>query len=603
MSARLVVEEGDLKGLVLSLEEGDSWIIGRDPDECQLIVEDPLTSRKHLIARRTPEGISVENLSTTNPIQINEEEVPDPRLLQNGDMVKIGSELFRFYQDASAHIVENDNPPNSHPASPTAQEEEESEGEPDTVFDMEQGGGSLAEIDFGLNETGRWLLKVIGGPNTGAEFYMQAGHSYLIGTDPHTCDIVFHDTSVSRQHARISVTDEDTLSIEDLKSRNGVLIGNQRLEGKLPLPPSVIITVGTTSFVVYDREGEMQTIISPLMPSIVKMLQREEEEREEAKNPSPIVETVAPVEPPKPAGRPLGHYILMLVIASILSILGLAAYSLFKEPEVLTPIVQENANELVQGEIVQFPAVKFSFNKTNGTLLLLGHVATQADENQLLYKLQSMPFIKSVDYSGLIIDELVWREINPILARNPAFQGISIHSPAAGQFVLSGYLQTRKQAEQLSDYLNANFAYLDLLKNQVMVEEDVSAQITGWLQQANLNHVKPKVSNGEVTLTGSATPEQAAQIGVIVQKIKEIPGVRGVTNLTAAQKTDQGVTNITDQYEVTGRSKLGDHFTVVLNGRVVSEGDIIDGMVIKKITSNAIQLEKDGAKFRIDYTP
>ncbi len=50
---------------------------------------------------------------------------------------------------------------------------------------------------------------------------MQAGNNYVIGTDPQTCDIVFHDTSVSRQHARISVTPEDTLFIEvtDCKSR------------------------------------------------------------------------------------------------------------------------------------------------------------------------------------------------------------------------------------------------------------------------------------------------------------------------------------------------------------------------------------------------
>lgn len=603
MSARLVVEEGDLKGLVLSLEEGESWVIGRDPDQCQLVVEDPLTSRKHLLARRTPEGISVENLSTTNPIQINEEPVPDPRLLQNGDTVKIGNELFRFYQDSAAHIVDDQKPLNSVENSHPHEELERDMDEPDTVFDLEQGGASLAEIDFGLNETGRWLLKVIGGPNTGAEFYMQAGHSYMIGTDPHTCDIVFHDTSVSRQHTRISVTEDDELFIEDLKSRNGVLIGNQRLDGKQHLTPSVIVTVGTTSFVVYDREGEMQTIISPLMPSIVKMLQKEEEEREEVKNPLPIVETVVPVEPPAPTKRHWKSYIVPVVLASLLGILGLATYSLFKEPEALTPVVQENANELIQREIVDFPAVKFSYNKANGTLLLLGHVATQADENQLLYNLQGLNFIKSVDYSGLIIDELVWREINPIIARNPAFQGITIHSPTAGQFVLSGYLQTRKQAEQLSDYLSVNFPYLDLLKKQVLVEEDVAAQINGWLQQANLNNIKTKVSNGEITLSGTASPEQIPQLGVIVQKIKEIPGVRGVTNLTASQKSDQGVQDISNQYEVTGRSRIGDHFTVVLNGRVVSTGDMIDGRTITKITANSILLEKDGAKFKIDYTP
>ena len=44
MVGKLVIEEGDLKGLSLSLEEGNTWTIGRDPDECQLVIEDPLVS-------------------------------------------------------------------------------------------------------------------------------------------------------------------------------------------------------------------------------------------------------------------------------------------------------------------------------------------------------------------------------------------------------------------------------------------------------------------------------------------------------------------------------------------------------------------------------
>lgn len=107
MAAKLVAEEGSLKGLVLSLEDGDHWVIGRDPDACQLLVEDPSASRKHLICRTTPKGILVENLSETNPVQVNDEEIKEPRLLQNGDAVKIGSGTFRFYAEAAAQLFAN----------------------------------------------------------------------------------------------------------------------------------------------------------------------------------------------------------------------------------------------------------------------------------------------------------------------------------------------------------------------------------------------------------------------------------------------------------------------------------------------------------------
>ncbi len=48
--------------------------------------------------------------------------------------------------------------------------------------------------------------------------------------------------------------------------------------------------MGTTSFVLYDREGEMQTIISPLLPSIVKVLKDEENKKQEVKEEPAAIE-------------------------------------------------------------------------------------------------------------------------------------------------------------------------------------------------------------------------------------------------------------------------------------------------------------------------
>ncbi|WP_068467253.1 type III secretion system inner membrane ring subunit SctD [Candidatus Protochlamydia phocaeensis] len=647
MVARLVAEEGDLKGLILSLDNGDSWIIGRDPEECQLVIQDPLTSRKHLVARRTNEGILVENLSQTNPIQINEEEIgSQPRLLQQGDTVKIGNEIFRYYTDTSAHILDESLPsmiedptesdpaiergpePNSplingdknseleHPETQDQdvqdqevekQEAREEDKDHDTIFDDDANFLPLAEINFGIVETGRWLLKVIGGPNNGAEFYMQAGHSYILGTDPHSCDIVFHDTSVSRQHAKITVTAEDSLTIEDLKSRNGVLISGTPLEGKQTLSPSVIVTMGTTSFVVYDREGEMQTIISPLLPSIVKVLQQEETPKVEEVPPASQgeqepISTHAPtaIPEPAPAQRHFGPLILLSIITGLFLLAGIGTFSLFKSEPIITH-TQENATQLIQQAVDPFPAIRYSFNKSTGGLLLLGHVSTAADKNQLLYNLQGLKFIKFIDDTGIVIDEYVWQEVNSILANNPAWKGITIHSPAAGQFVLSGYLETRKQAEQLSDYISVNFPYLDLLKRQIVVEEDVVNQINVWLQDANLRNITAKMSNGEVTLTGNVPADRNTELNEIMTRIKGIPGVRIVNNFARTQAPEMGIINISNRYEITGQSRLGDKYTVVINGRILSSGDVLDGMTITQIKPNTVFLEKDGTKYRIDY--
>lgn len=708
MAATFVIEEGNFKGLNFPLEDKDtSWVGGRDPIECQLIIPDPSVSGKHFIARRTEEGITIENLSDDHPIQINEIEILEPTLLHDGDRLKIGNEILLYTEQPLEQIhddnLENDDDLEDFPVEDLPNEEEslsEEEGvsaedekdvshkveteeeefeseiltdnpidnneeieesdmprqeelqiesppekaeeeaseqdrelnrlpdQPDedliqrTIYGEEESEiGPLAEIDFGVIEAGRWLLKVVGGPNSGAEFYMHSGNQYIIGTDPQNSDIVFHDTSVSRQHAKITITPEDQLLIEDLRSRNGVLIDGATIDRQESLPLNTIVTLGTTSFAVYDREGEMQTIISPLLPSIVKVLQQEttvEQKKEEEKvnvqneidTSKPLAQeenketeilsspTIPVVEPKSP--HSFANFVILTGILGLFALAGMGTLSLFKS-EVVVVQHQENADELIQNVLENHPAVRYTFNKGTGALLLIGHVMNTAERNQVLFKLQSLKFIKSVDDSGIVIDESVWHEVNSILSDNPAWKGITIYSPKAGQFILSGYLQTRKQAEQLSAYISLNFPYLDLLKKQIVVEEDVVNQITSLLQKAQLNDVEVTMKNSEITLTGGASPEKAQAVNQVLAQIKTIPGVRIVNNLIKTQSSEPTLVNITDHYPVTGKSRIGNKYTVIINGRILSEGDDLDGMTITQITNNRVLLDREGMKYRIDY--
>ena len=235
-------------------------------------------------------------------------------------------------------------------------------------------------------------------------------------------------------------------------------------------------------------------------------------------------------------------------------------------------------------------------------LLLIGHVLTQSDKNQLMYNLQGLEFLKGIDDSGLIIDEYVWRETNQVIGRDRRFRGISIHSPEAGKFVLSGYLQTRKQAEELSDYITANFPYLDILERRVIVEEDVLTTVEVDLENAGLRNLGVQLDNGELTISGGASKEQLAKVDRLVRKFREIPGVRNVKTYINEIAPEQTMVNITDKYRVSGFSNQGGvNLNVVINGRILTRGDILDGMTITNIRPDAIFLEKGGVKYRIDY--
>src|SRR5690242_5478152 len=96
MAGYLIAEEGPLAGLILRFEEGAEWVIGRDPDEVELVLEDPMVSRKHVICRLTPEGFILENLSAVNPATQNGKIITEPVLLQEGDIIQVGNTFFRF---------------------------------------------------------------------------------------------------------------------------------------------------------------------------------------------------------------------------------------------------------------------------------------------------------------------------------------------------------------------------------------------------------------------------------------------------------------------------------------------------------------------------
>ncbi|MBA2727047.1 MAG: type III secretion system inner membrane ring subunit SctD [Parachlamydiaceae bacterium] len=487
--------------------------------------------------------------------------------------------------------------------------------EMDTIFDEENKDRNfLAEINFDVIDAGRWLLKVIGGPNNGAEFSMHSASAYVIGTDPNSCDIIFHDTSVSRQHARVSITPDDILTIEDLKSRNGTLLDGEKIKTRSTLPPNAIVTIGTTSFTVYDREGEMQTIISPFLPAIVKSLQAEELKqaapppppaREEVKSqPNDEAKELSSSLEMKSAEKSvhnLGAFIVLGIITALFVIIGIGTATLFRGE----PIVKQqevDAVELIQKALEPFPSVKPFFNKSTGVLQLTGDVLTLADKNKILYSLQGFNFVKDVDSSGIIIDEYAWREINQALAKNPTWKGITVYAAAPGKFILSGYLQTRKQSAQLSEYLAANFMYLDRLENRVVVEEELINSASTYLQNASLPQVAVQVANGEITLTGTIPPAKKPQLEGILEDIKKIDGVRGVRNFVTQSGPEASMVNISDKYSVTGFSRQGSTYSVVIQGHIISVGDELDGMTIKKITSNGIFLERDNVQYRIDFS-
>ncbi len=515
----------------------------------------------------------------------------------------------------------------------------------------EQANDSLSEIahvDFDLLDiNGRWLLKVLSGPNTGAEFSMQGDTSYIIGTDPQQCDIIFQDLSVSRQHAKLIIDSRDQATLQDLSSRNGTFVDGQKIT-EMPITGNVLVSMGTTTFLLIDREAERTTIVAPRLYASLydgsgstvggdPSAGNTDSAQQDSDIAHDSIESASQSGLPQANGREPPHAMLnelhsavmaplqsevdkvkeeekrqnklthatsslavLAIVTGIILFVGVGTTLLFKTEEIQAP-KSIDADTEIAAKLEDYPALRYSYNPANNRLLLVGHVLTSVDRSRMLDSLQQLKFITNIDYSNVVIDELVYREINQVLSKNPQWKGISISSPQAGTYVLSGFLKTKDQANDLYDYISQNFPYVDLLQKRVVVEEDVIAQVTKALLSQGFRGIQASLSNGELTLKGSIPSKDKAQFDELIKNFQSINGVRSVQSLVDESGKNAGYIDLTGKYRTTGYSQTGSIVSVVINGRILSAGDSIDGMIITSITPTTVLLERDGVKYKIEF--
>jgi hypothetical protein len=119
----------------------------------------------------------------------------------------------------------------------------------------------------------------------------------------------------------------------------------------------------------------------------------------------------------------------------------------------------------------------------------------------------------------------------------------------------------------------------------------------------NLGAVTFQLSNGNVVLSGRYNENMASQYETLMKEINTVKGVASVKNYAVATHPNLAGVDITQQYQVTGTSMYdGRGYSVVMNGKIFTLGDHVDGMKITSIEPNTILLEKDGLKYKINYT-
>lgn len=607
MGAKLLAEKGLLKGLILSLEEGQEWFVGRDPDECSLIIDDPKVSRKHVRCHKSDAGLILENLSDTNPLIVNQQVISGPYLLTEGDRVKLGDSSFLFTNAQAPKLQKDQEEESAHDPSNTlsfSTSDEPWDAYYETIFvdktlsfgtavykspeeRKEAAQEALQRKEEELppptvDANTRWILKVMTGPNPGIEFPLDNDNSYIIGTDQETCDIVLKDISISHEHARLNLDPYDNLTIEDLGSRNGIIVDGKPVEGIVTVEANHLIALGTSTIMIIDTEKKTETLVTVEEPPKDHLLI------------AAIKKLISSVELPQISAKQLA---LTTVIGSIVTMIALGLFSLFTTEEIA--LEELDIHNEIRVTLADHPDLEFNYSA--GTLFVVGHVTTKTEHEQLIHYLKSQEYVERLNDS-IIIDELVWQETNNILSKNPAWRSINMHSPRPGYFVLTGYLQTNQEAEALTDYINLHFPYLDRLSSEVIVEEQILEKINVSLLENSFHDIFVELSNGELTISGYMSSTKSPILRQILTSMEVTPGVRSIKNFVVELAPEESMINLSERYAITGNfRKANVNVSIVINGRILARGDKLDGMTITSITPSSVFLEKDGYKFRIDY--
>lgn len=104
--------------------------------------------------------------------------------------------------------------------------------------------------------TTKYLLVSV---SDGEEFAMLSGASYTIGRSPE-CDLIVSHGYPSRNHAKITVTDDNVI-LEDLGSTNGTFVNKRQIDAPTHLKPGDVVKFDSAAYHVVAPESGSSTLV------------------------------------------------------------------------------------------------------------------------------------------------------------------------------------------------------------------------------------------------------------------------------------------------------------------------------------------------------
>ena len=226
-------------GRLVSLVDGKEYVIGRvgvtigREAGSDIVVAQQDVSRKHAVVVQTEQGTYEIRDFSSNGVFVSKKRVRKSAVLAPSDLIRVGSEEFRFRADGASAGERSAQPPAPArapaPTRPTAAPSATSTPKP------EPDPSPTATPYVPSSQARRPLATLVitnVGPTNGQKFDVRVPLAH-IGRGTHN-DIAINDDSVSESHAKLQRRD-DGWFLTDLGSTNGTYVGGSRFSGERKL--------------------------------------------------------------------------------------------------------------------------------------------------------------------------------------------------------------------------------------------------------------------------------------------------------------------------------------------------------------------------------
>jgi pSer/pThr/pTyr-binding forkhead associated (FHA) protein len=306
-------------GRVVSLVDGKEYtvpssrgglVFGRDAS-CDVVVGQSEVSRRHAEIAPSESGYVVRDMSA-NGVFVNGERVQGSHRLARADVVRIGTEEFRFYADV---LAPGPTPPASLPATPAppptpAPKVSAPAPAAATPASLYSAPTPLAQPVY---EDPRPVLATLEtlneGPSKGTRFALRTPLAH-VGRGGHN-DVRLNDESVSETHAKLQRRD-DGWYVVDMNSTNGTYVAGTRVIGERRIEGSPDVRFGGMKMRFSSAESQPKAEVESKGTRAIASVDRAPARR----TPPVSTATPAPVEEKK-GGVPAWVWIVVVLIVAV----------------------------------------------------------------------------------------------------------------------------------------------------------------------------------------------------------------------------------------------------------------------------------------------